>query len=258
MLCRMALPLSGKVVVKHLASNIARAYLCGQSGTVARFISRLACHWLNLAYKHEITPISAYIPLHPCSESHISIVGKVGSRVASSGSHSWKFGLNWRWAGWHPYVLINGATPCGICYLWEPCGWTLWKGGWKCSDHPWKYQVSYIFPPSPLILLVLSKYLAKHVIGQFRILIVIASCWIKDCWLPSVLSMLEDVQHWCPIMINFVMDVLLGWVLKFLPLLYLTIWLLRDAGCSDNGSPQSARHWWWMTSAFIRKVYQHC
>ena len=43
----------------------------------------------------------------------------------------------------------------------------------------------------------------------------------------TVLSMLEDVPHRCPIKEDVIMDVLAGQVLKSLPLQYLTLWLLR-------------------------------
>ena len=45
-------------------------------------------------------------------------------------------------------------------------------------NHPWTHQVSNVFPPSVLFPLVLFKYLAKHVTGQFRLLILVVSCWI--------------------------------------------------------------------------------
>ena len=41
------------------------------------------------------------------------------------------------------------------------------------------------------------------------------------------------------------MDVLLGQVLKGLPYLHLTLWLLSDVCYADRGSlPQSVRQWW--------------
>ena len=56
--------LSGKVVVLHLDNNTAKAYLCNQKGTTSVFLSGLACHIFNLAYKHGITLTPAYIPTH--------------------------------------------------------------------------------------------------------------------------------------------------------------------------------------------------
>ena len=64
------------------------------------------------------------------------------------------------------------------------------------------------FPPSILVLLVLSKFLAEHVIGQFRLLILVAPCGMEAPWLPTVLNMLEDILYWCPIINSLIMDVL--------------------------------------------------
>ena len=60
MLCRMAFCLSSKAVALHLDNNI--YYLSDQGGTVS--LSRLACHILNLAIKHEIILIQSYITTH--------------------------------------------------------------------------------------------------------------------------------------------------------------------------------------------------
>ena len=64
MLCKMVLQLSGKVVALHLDNRTSKAYLCNQGCTASLFISRLASHSLNLADKHGITFISAYLPTH--------------------------------------------------------------------------------------------------------------------------------------------------------------------------------------------------
>ena len=64
MLHRMALHLSGKVVVLHLDNSMVKAYLCNQGSTVSPFLSRLACQILSLTDKHCITLIPAYIPTH--------------------------------------------------------------------------------------------------------------------------------------------------------------------------------------------------
>ena len=53
-----------KVVALHLDNTTAKAYLCYQGGKASLFLSRLACHILNLTNKHGITLISANIPIH--------------------------------------------------------------------------------------------------------------------------------------------------------------------------------------------------
>ena len=62
-----------------------------------------------------------------------------------------------------------------------------------------KFQVSYMFPPSALVPLVLSKFLAEHVKGQPRHLILVASCQMEVPWLPTVLNILADVPQQCPV-----------------------------------------------------------
>ena len=48
--------------------------------------------------------------------------------------------------------------------------------GLNAFNHPWKFQVSYVFPPLALVSLVLSKFLVEHVKGQLRLLILVAPC----------------------------------------------------------------------------------
>ena len=114
--------------------------------------------------------------------------------------------------------------------------------GLNAFSHPWKFQVSYVFPPPALVPLVLSKFLAEHVNGQLRHLLLLAPCWMEAPWLPTVLGMLADVPRQCPILKDLVMDVSVGQVLKGLQYLHLTLWLLSDVCYADKGSlPQSVR-----------------
>ena len=116
--------------------------------------------------------------------------------------------------------------------------------GLNAFSHPWKFQVSYVFPPPALVPLVLSKFLAEHVNGQLRLLLLVAPCWMEAPWLPTVLSMLADVPWQCPIIKDLIMDVLVGQALKGLRYLHLTLWLLSNVCYADTGSlPQSVR-WW--------------
>ena len=78
--------------------------------------------------------------------------------------------------------------------------------------HPWNFQVSYVFPPLALVPLVLSKFLAEHVNGQLRHLLLMAPCWMEAPWLPTVLHMLADVPWQCPLVKDLVVDVLVGQV----------------------------------------------
>ena len=54
--------LSDKVLALLFGNSTAKAYLCDQGGTESLFLSRLVCCILNLANKHGITFIPAYIP----------------------------------------------------------------------------------------------------------------------------------------------------------------------------------------------------
>ena len=64
MLHKMAIQLSGKVVVLHLDNSTAKAYLCNQGSAISPFLSKLACWILSLTNRHSITLIPAYIPTH--------------------------------------------------------------------------------------------------------------------------------------------------------------------------------------------------
>ena len=102
-----------------------------------------------------------------------------------------------------------------------------------------------MFPPPALVPLVLSKFLAEHVNGQLRWLILVAPCWMEAPWLPTVLNMLADVPWWCPIIKDLIMDVSVGQVLKGLQYLHLTLWQLSDVCYVDRGSLPQSVNWWW-------------
>ena len=102
--------------------------------------------------------------------------------------------------------------------------------------------MNYLFPPVALVPIILSTFLAEHVTGQLRLCILVASCWMEASWLPTVLNMLVDITHCCPVIQNLVM---FQWTrctrsaIGTLPLQW-----LRDVFCVDRGShPQSVRQW---------------
>ena len=112
-------------------------------------------------------------------------------------------------------------------------------------NHPCMFQVSYMFPCPPLVPLVLSKFLAEHVKGQFRDLILVARCWLKAAWLPTILNMLADIPLQCPIINDLIMDVSVCQVLKGLSYLHLSLWLFSNVCYADKGSlSQSVRQRW--------------
>ena len=117
--------------------------------------------------------------------------------------------------------------------------------GLTAFNHPWIYQVSYIFLVSTSVPLVLSRFLAEHVTHQFRPLVVVAQCWFEASQLSTFLNISEYIPHQFNIVKDLIRDVLVGQVLMGLPLLQLTLWLLRDTFCANKGYlHQSHRQWW--------------
>ena len=116
--------------------------------------------------------------------------------------------------------------------------------GLNAFNHNWTFQVSYVFPPLALVPLVLSKFLAEHVNGQVRHLLLVAPFWMEAPWLPTVLNILADVPQQCPIVKDLIVNVSVGQVLKGLQYLHLTLWLLSNMCYANRGSlPWSVRQW---------------
>ena len=205
MLHRKAFYLSDKVIALHLDNSTAKAYLCNQGGTVSPFLSRLACQILSLTDKHSITLIPSYIPTHH----------NVEANYLSDG---------WLLPEWHLLPTLAQAAFClwGLpeldlltsshaiqCQHYYTLESPLPLGalGLNAIKHPWMFQVSYVFPPPALVPLVLSRFLAEHVKGQLRLLILVAPCWIEALRLPKALNMLTYVLCHCPIIKDLIMNV---------------------------------------------------
>ena len=126
-------------------------------------------------------------------------------------------------------LLASSCTnQCQLYYILEK---PLAPGalGLNAFNHPGKFQVNYVFSAPPaLIPLVLSKLLVEYMLSQSRLLILVVPCWMEAPWLPTVLRMLEDISNQFPIIKDIVTDDSVGWVLKDLPLLHLTLCLLSD------------------------------
>ena len=242
MLCKMAFCLSGKVVALHLDNSAAKAHLCNQSSTVSSFLSRLACHILSLTDKHGITLLPAYIPTyHNVEADYLSwdqllLEWHLLPQVAQAAFCLW--GL--------PEVHLLAYSCSTQCQHYFTLETPLPLGvlGLNAFSHPWNFQVSYVFPPLALVPLVLSKFLAEHVNGQLRHLILVAPCSMEAPWLPTVLNMLAYVPQWCPIIKDLIVDALVGQALKGLQYLHLTLWQLSDICYANRGSlPWSVRQW---------------
>ena len=212
MLIRIAFCLSGKVVALHLDNSTAKAYLCNQGGTVSPFLSRLACQILSLTNKHGITLPSAYNPTHLnveadfLSRDQMLPEWHLLPQVAQAAFCIW--GL--------PEVDLLASSCSTQCqhYFFLETPLPLGALGLNAFSHPWKFQVSSVFPPPALVPLDLSKFLAEHVNGQLRHLLLVAPCWMEDPWLPTVFNMLVDVPQQCPLLKNLIVDVSIGQELK--------------------------------------------
>ena len=152
MLHRMAFCLSGKVVALHLDNSTAKVYLCNQGGTVSPFLSRLACQILSLTNKHGITLLPAYIPTRLNVEADFLSQDRMLSewhllpQVAQTAFHLW--GL--------PEVDLLASSHSTQCQHYFTLETPLPVGalGLNAFSHPWNFQVSYVFPPPPLVPLV--------------------------------------------------------------------------------------------------------
>ena len=232
--------LTGKVVAFHLDNSTAKAYLCNQGSTVSPFLSILAFQILSLTGKYGITLIPAYIPTHLGMEADYLLQDwllpewHLLSQVAQTAFHLW---------GIPDMDLLasSHSTQCQHYYTFEsplPLG----ALGLNAFNHPWTFEISYVFPPPSLLPLVLFKFLAEHVSGQLRCFILVAPCWMEAPWHPTVLNMLAGIPWQCPVIKDLIMDVLVGQALKGLPYLHLTLWLLSNVCYTDRGSlPQSVR-----------------
>ena len=255
MLCKIGFQVSGEVVALHLDNSNSRAYLCSHDGTAYRFLSRVACCILNLAKKNSIIIIPAYITYKSHCGRWLSITEKVGSRVASPSSHS--SGL--MSTSFQPEVGLLASSFASQCqhYYGLENPLTLWAMVLNAFNHTWTCHVSYVFPSTPLVLRVLSKFLEEHITGQFRLLILVALCCREAPWLSTFFGILEDIPHSCHHK-NVIMDVSVDQVVKGLPLLHFTLWLLRDLQYTDKVLLLCLSGCDEVTWVSTTKVYQQC
>ena len=115
-----------------------------------------------------------------------------------------------------------------------------------------------MFPSPSLVPLLPSMFLAEHLNGQLRHLILVVPYCMQAPWLPTVLNILADVPQQCPIKEDLVMDVLVGQVLKGLQYLHLTLWQLSDVCYADRFSSSVYQAVVGATQTSTPKVYQQC
>ena len=80
-------------------------------------------------------------------------------------------------------LVSSHSTECQHYYTLES---PLPLGAFRLNafNHHWPFQVGYKFPPPALVPLVLSKFLAEHVNGQLRQLILVVPCWDGNSLAP--------------------------------------------------------------------------
>ena len=81
---------------------------------------------------------------------------------------------------------------------------------------------------------------------------------MEASWLPAVLNMLADVPQHSTIIKHFILDVFVSHVLKDLPYLHLTLWLLRDVCCTDGFSSSVCQKVVREAQVSTSKVYWQC
>ena len=177
----------------QLGKITAKAYLYNQGGTVSLFLFTLACHILNLANKHAITLIPAYVPTHLSVKADYLLQGKL--------IPNWHLLLHIAQAALQHCSQIEvdllASSRTNQCQLYYTLERPLPPGalGLNALKYPWKFQLCYVFYPTALIPLVLSMFLVEHATCQCRLLILMVPCWKEDPWLSTVLNMLKDIPH---------------------------------------------------------------
>ena len=154
---RMAFCLSSKVVALHLDNSTAKACLCNQGSTVSPFLSRLAYWILSLTDKHCITLIPTYIPTHLNVEAdYLSWDQMLPEwhllpQAAQAAFHLW--GL--------PEVNLLASSCTTQCQHYYTLESPLPLGalGLNAFNHPWMFQVSYVFHPPPALVKLSYIYL---------------------------------------------------------------------------------------------------
>ena len=173
------------MVALHLDNSTAKA------GTVSPFLSRLLCRILNLT--STVLLIPAYIPTLLNVEADYLLQGwLLPERHFLPQMVQVAFYL---WGVPEVDLLVSSYTTlCQHYYTFEtplPVG----ALGLNAFNHPWTFQVGYVFPAPALLSLVLSKFLAEHVKHQLRLLILVVQCWLEAPWLPTVFNILADIPQ---------------------------------------------------------------
>ena len=143
-----------------------------------------------------------------------------------------------RWICWCPHVPVNVSF---ITPLESPL--PVGALGLNAFNHPWTCEMSYAFSLPALVPQVLFTFLADYVTVQFRLLILVAPCWMEAPWLcswhvgrHSLLVFYHKIPcHGCFSSLGA----------QWSAVTTLNLWLLGDICSTEKGSlPQSVRQWW--------------
>ena len=138
-----------------------------------------------LLFQHTYLPISAWMQFI----YHWECFSRMQSSLQRSSSistlwlnRSWSVGI-FMYQSMSAFLHLGKSTTSG----------SLWV---ECFQPSLVTQVSYVFPSSILVPIVLSRFLAEQIIGQVRLLILVAHWLMETLWLPLVFNMLEDIPYW--------------------------------------------------------------
>ena len=141
------------------------------------FMSQLQQSGSLVTDNHGITLISDYVPNSSQCGNQLSIVGKVGSKMASSSLHNsdgiltlesirgGSFGIL-KYQSMSPLLHLGKSVPFG----------SIEVEGFQSALN---ILVELCIFSSALVPLVLSKFLVEHVTGQFGFLIFMAHYWME-------------------------------------------------------------------------------
>ena len=153
--------------------------------------------------------------------------GKVGSRMTSFSSHGSHNILTL--GSMRDGLLVSSHTDQCHCY-------TPWRN--HCLWEPWGSVLSTIlgyirWDMVFLLPILLLKFLAEYVACELKFLFLMHLVgWrlhfpqFSTCWKIFLI--------FCSLVKDWIRDVLVGWVLKGLPSLHLTLWLLRETFCRQG------------------------
>ena len=108
----------------------------------------------------------------------------------------------------------------------------------------------------PMLIQLFCQFLTEHTAGQFRLLILVMTCWMDAPWLPTFHGMLEDVPCECDVKKSHLgcfgrLGTECSVTAVFNP------WLLKDVCHADkDSSSQSCNVVVWATQASATEEYQ--